>query len=604
MTAPPPRTVAELVATLTPGAWERVNRELVAKLLTELAYEEVVRPAHTDRPDGGRDMTLVLGDLELSYAAHPRSMGLWRVDPATVEARRGGVPVPLPDADEVVATGAPAIGADPSTTAGLVGEIAATLLSDAMQVATGRPADELLDLDPLLLEGEMRGHPWIVASKGRVGFGADDLVRYSPEARDTIDVEWVAVDRGRVDLHAVPGLEHETVVAEQVGPEGWEELRARTAAGGADPDAVAYVPVHPWQWANRIVTLHAGDLARGRMVALGGLGARYAPQQSIRTLADLDHPDRRYMKLAVSILNTSVHRGIPRARATAAPALTEWFTGICESDPFLRETGLIMLGEVASASVGHPAFEAIPDVPYQHTEMLGAIWRTSVAPLLRPGERAITLAALIHRDPAGVSFAERLIARSGRDVDEWVTALHACSLPPLLHVLYRYGAAFSPHAQNCMVALVDDVPQRLVVKDFVDDAMVSIDPLPELEGMPAGARAAIGQGVESMVLSQWIQSGLLVCVHRYLAEILQDRMGYPESAFWASAERVVAAYQERFAAELGDRFALFDFEAPAFVKLCLNRVRILGRGYSDDPSRPVASAVGWVENPLAPAAAP
>jgi len=30
-------------------------------------------------------------------------------------------------------------------------------------------------------------------------------------------------------------------------------------------------------------------------------------------------------------------------------------------------------------------------------------------------------------------------------------------------------------------------------------------------------------------------------------------------------------------------------------------VRILGRGYADDAQRPVASASGWIDNPLAPA---
>ena len=102
-------------------------------------------------------------------------------------------------------------------------------------------------------------------------------------------------------------------------------------------------------------------------------------------------------------------------------------------------------------------------------------------------------------------------------------------------------------------------------------------------------------------MAQWIQSGLLVCVHRYLAEILDERMGYPERAFWAAAERAVAAYHERFEDELGARFALYDFEAPAFVKLCLNRVRILGRGYADGAQRPIASASGWIDNPIAPA---
>ncbi|MDP2711677.1 MAG: IucA/IucC family C-terminal-domain containing protein [Solirubrobacteraceae bacterium] len=211
------------------------------------------------------------------------------------------------------------------------------------------------------------------------------------------------------------------------------------------------------------------------------------------------------------------------------------------------------------------------------------------------------MAALIHRDADGVSFAELLIARSGLDAGAWVKRLHEVTLPPLLHVLYRFGATFSPHAQNCLVVLRDDVPARLVVKDFVDDAMISSEALPELADMPADVRAALGEGLEATLLAQWIQSGLLVCVHRYLAEILDERTGYPERAFWGAAERAVAVYQERFEDELGPRFGLFDFEAPAFVKLCLNRVRILGRGYADDPERPVASASGWIDNPLAPA---
>jgi siderophore synthetase component len=115
----------------------------------------------------------------------------------------------------------------------------------------------------------------------------------------------------------------------------------------------------------------------------------------------------------------------------------------------------------------------------------------------------------------------------------------------------------------------------------------------------ADVRSALGDGVEAAILVQWIQGGLLVCVHRYLSEILEDRMGYPEAAFWAAAERVVAAYQQRFP-ELEDRFALFDMDAPAFVKLCLNRVRMLERKYDDAASRPVAAAAGWITNPLAP----
>ncbi len=593
---------AALVDALTRERWEHVNRELVAKLLTELAFEDVLSPSCEDLPDGRRAFELALGErLVLRYAGHRRPLGDWRVESDSLRARLDGADVALPDAADIVALGAPAVGADPSTAAGLVHEIAMTALADVLGAARGRPAAELLDLDPPALECEMRGHPWIVASKGRLGFGAGDLLAYAPEAAAPLQLAWLAADAAIAERRSVAGLEHATVVREQVGDEGWSLLRARTATAGLDPDAATYLPVHPWQWEHRVLALHAGAIARRELVWLGTLEQRYLPGQSIRTLADADHPERRHLKLALSILNTSVYRGLPRARTLAAPALTEWFGARCGADPFLREQGLVLLGEVASVSVAHSAFEAIAGVPYQHTEMLGAIWRESVEGYLRTGERAITMAALIHRDGDGVSFAELLIERSGLDAGAWVRRLHEVTLPPLLHVLYRFGATFSPHAQNCLVVLRDDVPVRLVVKDFVDDAMISSDPLPELDGMPAEVRAALGDGIEAALLAQWIQSGLLVCVHRYLAEILEQRLGHPERAFWAAAEGAVAAYHERFEDELGPRFGLFDVEAPAFVKLCLNRVRILGRGYADDAERPVASASGWIDNPLAPA---
>jgi siderophore synthetase component len=591
-----------LLDALDPDTWARANRELLAKILTELTFEEVLHPERV--PDGGspaasgRFRLRVDETSMLTFSARRRYLGHWRVAPDSLRWWVDGDEGPLPDVADFVALAAPRLGVDPSTVAGGLCELANTLLADAWQLARGRPATELVDLDGALVEGEMRGHPWIVANKGRLGFDADDLASYAPEARQPVRLLWLAAAPGRADVRAVTGLDHTTVVREQLGDGAWDDLRDRTAAAGLDPDQAAFVPVHPWQWRHRIVTHHAADLARRTLVPLGETPTRYLPQQSIRTLADVDHPERRYLKLPLSILNTSVFRGLPRRRTLAAPALTEWFTRLTSADPFLVETGLVLLGEVASVSVAHQAFEAVPDVPYQHTEMLGAIWRESVRGHLRAGERALTLAAVLHRDPAGVPFLGPLIERSGLDVAAWVDRLHQVTLPPLVHVLYRFGATFSPHAQNCLLVLADHVPARLVVKDFVDDAMISTDALPELASLPHEVRRALGEGLEAQLLVQWVQGGLLVCVHRYLSELLEDHFGFPEAAFWGSAERALRTYQERFADELSDRFALFDLDAPAFVKLCLNRVRLFERGYADHPERPVASAVGWIDNPL------
>ena len=43
-----------LVAALTRERWEHVNRELIAKLLTELAFEDVLAPRCEELADGRR----------------------------------------------------------------------------------------------------------------------------------------------------------------------------------------------------------------------------------------------------------------------------------------------------------------------------------------------------------------------------------------------------------------------------------------------------------------------------------------------------------------------------------------------------------------------
>ncbi|AYY14611.1 IucA/IucC family siderophore biosynthesis protein [Actinobacteria bacterium YIM 96077] len=587
--------------------WTRANRELVAKALTELMYEEVITP---DIDDAGQ-LAVELPGGTLTGRATYRTLGWWRVWPGSLAwtpsgtgsdatTGAGRTPQDVPDAADLVARILARHGVGASTVAGVVAELAATLMSDAWQLARGQAAAKLLDLPPVFVESELRGHPWIIANKGRIGFGADDVLSYGPEAGTDVTLLWLAADPQIADVRNAAGLDHQGVVREQVGEHEFARMRERAAQAGLDPDTCVYLPVHPWQWSHRILALHAGELARRSLVPLGESGARYRPQLAIRTLTDVEHPERRYLKLPLSVLNTSVYRGLPRERALAAPALTEWLAQVVATDGFLQETGIVLLGEVASVSVAHPTYEAVPDVPYQHTEMLGAIWREPVDPYVRAGEQAVSLAALLHVDPEGKPFVQELIRRSGLQANEWASRLHGIVLPPLLHMLYQYGVMFSPHGQNCMLVHRDGVPVRLVVKDFVDDLAICSERLPEHDGIDAHVHDALEDvTIEAKTLVKYLQNGLLICVYRYLAEIMDDALGLPEGNFWASARAELAAYQQRFGAELSDRFALFDLETPTFPKLCLNRLRLFERGYADDPERPVIAAAGEVWNPLA-----
>jgi siderophore synthetase component len=258
---------------------------------------------------------------------------------------------------------------------------------------------------------------------------------------------------------------------------------------------------------------------------------------------------------------------------------------------------VVLLGEVASVAVAHPQYDHLPTVPYQYRELLGCIWREPLAAHLDPGERARTLAALLHTDPAGRAFTAELVHRSGLAPEVWLRHLFTALLPPLLHFLYRYGTVFSPHGENAIVVFDEhDVPVRLAVKDFVDDVNVSSHALPEHRTMPPEVREVLLTEPPDF-LTQFIHSGLFVGVFRYLAPLCERQLGVPEARFWAMVREEITHHQERFP-ELKERFALFDLLTPRIARLCLNRNRLHLDGYRDRSVRPHAAVHGTVPNPL------
>ena len=611
------------------AVWDRAAARLLAKMLGEFAYEEVIEPELQSRTEPGPEVlpgpppgaaprtqsrggtagayTLPLDDGGvLSFRARRGVYGSWRVDPLSIRevtAGTGGDGTPFGDPLRFLARGRRLLGLDGATLGHLIRELTATLTADARLDHDALSAAQLAELPYAELEGHQTGHPWLVANKGRLGFSAADAARYTPEARTATTLPWIAVSTriaGYRGVHrlSAPGDLYDRELDPHVRASFDTILRGRELV----PEDYLFLPVHPWQWDEWIVPLFAPAIAAGDIVPLHADGDLRLPQQSIRTFTNVGRPDRHTVKLPLSILNTLVWRGLPTERTLAAPAVTAWVQGLCDGDPFLRDTcGVILLGEVASVTVEHPLYDHLPESPYQFKEILGAIWREPLQPRLAPGERARTLASLLHTDPDGRAFTAELVARSGLTPVTWLTRLFAALLPPLLHFLYRYGTVFSPHGENAIVVFDEnDVPVRLAIKDFVDDVNVSGRPLPEHGTMPEDVRAVLLTEDPSF-LTQFIHSGLFVGVFRYLSPLCEEQLDVPEGEFWSLVRAEILRHHGRFP-ELKERFEIFDMLTPTIERLCLNRNRLHLDGYRDRPERPHAAVHGLVPNPLHPSA--
>jgi len=586
-----------LKRSLTSQRWQTTGRLLLAKMLAEFMYEEMIQPELVKKGEVNLYQLSLPEGVAYQFEAKPRLFDSYRVIPESIQRCEGNEYSPAFNPLQFVMDAHTQIGMTAETTAHLLKELSNTLLADMhIQASKAEQARDLLNLEYPQLEGEMEGHPWITFNKGRIGFGYDDYLAYAPEQKQAVQLFWIAVKRDRAQFTAVTGLNYATLMKEELG-ETVAEFTAQLASLHLSAADYYFLPVHEWQWKNIIIPLFIEALANQTIVPVGYSRDRYLPQQSIRTFANITQAQKRYVKLPLSILNTLVYRGLPGERTVVAPQVTEWVKSICDRDPFLRdECRLILPGEVASINYDHPYYTQLSGAPYQYKEMLGCLWRESVLAYTEPDERPITLAALLHCDREGQPFITQIVTQSRLDLETWLERLFNTILPPLLHYLYRYGTVFSPHGENTILVLKNHIPHRLAMKDFVDDVNISRHPLPELESLPDTLRAVLlTEPPEG--LCQFIFAGLFICHHRYLSDLLETHHHYPEHQFWRQVRQSITRYQQRFP-ELKERFELFNLLAPQFTKLCLNRNRLLTYGYADDGSRPHAAAFGKVTNAL------
>lgn len=575
--------------------WKKASRRLLAKMISEFLYEEMIAAEIID----GKHMLTFDSGVSYRFIAEERLMDSFWVDEHSIETNKNGLWEQAVNPIEFLLELQKQIKIKPFTAAYLIEEYKRTLLADTHIIANqqNRSTKDLIDMDYAELEGEMTGHPWITYNKGRIGFSYSDYLQYAPEQKQHTSLSWIAVSRVWGTFHSTEEVDYESLIESELGESASKDFKDQLKNEGLLPEGYFFMPVHEWQWNHVIVPLFSEELFEKRIIFLGTGSDQYLPQQSIRTFVNMDHKEKYHVKLPMSILNTLVYRGLPSERVVLAPEITAHIQGIQDNDSFLKNTCRVILpGEVASMNYHHPDYVKLNGAPYQFLEMLGVIWRESIYSFLDEGEQAITLAALLYVGEDGKSYTLEMVEKSGLTVKEWTKQLFDVLLSPLLHYLYQYGTVFSPHGQNTVVILKDYKPHRLAVKDFVDDVNISDQPLPELNAISADLKHVLRSEAPEG-LCQFIFTGLFVCHFRYLSDILHRKGNLDEKEFWSLLRSTILSYQEQFP-HLQDRFRLFDLLRPSFKKLCLNRNRMIEYGYGDGDDRPHASEFGRVRNPL------
>lgn len=592
---------------LTGDRWDKANRHLLGKAFAEFAHERIITPEPTSGTGSGAAgyrLGSDDGSHEYRFSARVLELDHWSIDAASIRCFKDGTEAPL-DVLGFITAFHETLGIDIQMLPVYLEEISSTLASHAYKQWAGQPSaaelaagitggvDRAADFQAI--ERSMtEGHPCFVANNGRLGFGISDYHAFAPETGAPVQLEWIAVHRSHAFFTSTGGLDYRQHLDAELGPLAGDfsnELQLK----GLDPDQYFFMPVHPWQWENKLTVTFAAEIARERIVYLGTGTDTYQAQQSIRTFFNTTVPARNYVKTAMSVLNMGFMRGLSPQYMKATPAINDWLRNLVESDEALKARGFTMIGELAAIGYHNGYYEAGSADGSPYRKMLSALWRESPLPLLQDGQQLATMASLLHVDSAGTPMVSALIERSGLDPADWMRRYFEAYLVPLVHCLYQYELAFMPHGENVILVLADGVPVRAVMKDIAEEIVVMGDRL-DLPVEVSRIQAAIPD--REKVLA--VFTDIFDCIFRFLAALLEEDGKLGQGDFWRTAATAIKDYQEEHP-DLEDQFTRHDLFAADFELSCLNRLQLRNNQQMLDLADPSGGLqmAGRLANPLA-----
>jgi len=569
-------------------SWEIVNRNLIVKAISELYYEEIFTDGIREVEEGSyilelnEDITYhfnafksIWCDLVINADSLKRSDGL------ELDAARFFI-----ETQHLTRMG-------DITLANFLEEMLHTLYSDQVLLQKSISVDEMYQLDSLGIEAYLNGHPKLILNKGRIGWSPSDLLAFSPENSNAFRFYRVAIKKNLLTINCQKDQSIGAVIGADLSDQEIDALKEACIDKKIDFDSYYIIPIHPWQWENKIRIFFQNDINKGNIVFLSSTGDLYRPHISIRTFSNCSNRQLYDVKLPISILNTSCVRGIPAHYISIASEISEGVESILKQDQVLLEANTDCLKDVAAFSYIAPEYCEIKDAPYRYKEFLGAIWRESSLTKLKQNEKCLMTGSLSYLDKNGNSLIGLLIEKSLLSIEHWLEQYFRKVVIPLYHLQSQYGIGLVAHGQNTLLKTKCGIPSGLIIKDFQGDLRLN-------KNLPAKTRRLFSISVLNKIdflpsehIIYDLITGHFVSVLRFISQALFISHHYKEVNFYHLLGSVISDYESKYPTQSNVPSLL----TPNFHRVLLNKVRF-EIGYQDSTQRPKPQLGNPLMNPL------
>ncbi len=587
-----PATACEFI---TPAIWQKANLHLMRKIIAEFSHERILTPQLLEEPNRYRLPTDHEG-VEYQFSANRLTLDHWQIDRDSICKKVDGEKSPL-NALQMILELQQSLNIQQAMLPTYLEEISSTLYSYCYKLANHTlTAEDLTTADYQQVEATMfEGHPCFAANSGRIGFNAQDFRAFTPESAAQINLLWIAARKEKTHFASVEPGDYTALIAQELDATEREQFNQTLLHAGVNPDDYLWIPVHPWQWFNKLAHVYAIDIANQDLICLGYGDDTYQAQQSIRTFFNTSQPQKHYVKTALSVLNMGFMRGLSAYYMRTTPAINQWLYQLIEQDVFLQDNGFKIIRESSAIGYSNPIYESeqLGNNPYK--KMLAALWRENPLNQISDNQRLMTMASLLHVDQLDQALVVKLIDSSNIGISRWLVRYFDAYLTPLLHFLYQYDLVYMPHGENVILRLEDNIPVSIFMKDIGEEICL----LNSERALPEGVER-ISVKVPNQEIALAVFTDIFDCFFRFLSAILVEHGEYPEEEFWRLVAKCISQYQAQHP-ELADKFKQIDLFAESFALSCLNRLQLRNNQQMVDLTDPSAALqfVGNLNNPIA-----
>lgn len=387
---------------------EEVKDRIMRQTLEALLYEEVIEAVRTDREWLFTGKSSEGSKVHYSCRAEEKwSFGRIKVEPNSIN-REGTLCTDLyVFLEEVIQNHL-----EGAYTAQFIYELIETLAKDYQSKEI--QVDQIPEQDRHYeaLESHMvDGHPYHPSYKSRIGFSLADNGSYGPEFNQEVSVYWVAVNEKLVDVSISTDHSFDEIYKQHVTDQDQIAFEHILKEQEARDKKYIFLPVHPWQFEHRLKALFIQQIADKDIIVLGASTPFYRAQQSIRSLSHRTNPSAPYIKLSLSMTNTSTSRILAQHTTQNAPLISDWLQNIIKHDPLLKKEGFQILREIMGISY---RYDSLTPVHYRLAYgTLGAIYRENISIYLEEQEEAWPLNAIQHVQKMGSHLSKTRFFSTG-----------------------------------------------------------------------------------------------------------------------------------------------------------------------------------------------